>query len=370
MTKHNANNLRIKREYFLYLKEARRQGEAAVDAAAMAIARFETFNRDKDFMAFHREQAIAFKKHLAETNSPVTGKRLTKTTIHAQLAHLKRFFQWLALQPRYKAKLQYTDADFFNLSEKDARIATTRRSRPCPTLEQMEHVLATMPTSTVIERRNRALIAFALLTGARDSAIASIKLKHLDLAAGKVFQDAREVRTKFSKSFTTYFFPVSEHARTILEEWVRYLRNDLLWGNDDPLFPATRTALGDTGQFEAVGIEAKHWGDATPIRTLFRAAFSNAGLPYFNPHSLRNTLVQIGMTRCTSAEEFKAWSQNLGHEHVLTTFTSYGKVPTERQRELLKNLAPDGCSGANGASAFVAEVVQGLLAAGLKSSNG
>ena len=44
-------------------------------------------------------------------------------------------------------------------------------------------------------------------------------------------------------------------AREILADWVNTLRKDLLWGEDDPLFPATRTALGATGQFEAVGLE-------------------------------------------------------------------------------------------------------------------
>lgn len=60
-----------------------------------------------------------------------------------------------------------------------------------------------MPTTTGIERRNHALIAFTLLTGARDSAIASMKLKHIDLIEGYVRQDAREVKTKFSKTFDT-----------------------------------------------------------------------------------------------------------------------------------------------------------------------
>ena len=62
-----------------------------------------------------------------------------------------------------------------------------------------------MPSATEIERRNRI---HALLTGARDSAIASMKLKHVDLVAGCVHQDARDVKTKFSKTFMTYFFPV------------------------------------------------------------------------------------------------------------------------------------------------------------------
>jgi integrase len=74
-----------------------------------------------------------------------------------------------------------------------------------PTIEQVKHVIVAMPTGFEIERRNRALIAFTLLTGASDSAIASMKLKHIDLVAGSVYQDAREVHTKFSKAFTTFF---------------------------------------------------------------------------------------------------------------------------------------------------------------------
>jgi hypothetical protein len=46
----------------------------------------------------------------------------------------------------------------------------------------------------------------------------------------------------------------------------------------------------------------------------------------------------LGERVCSSPEEFKAWSQNLGHEHVLTTFTSYGAVSGNRQREILERL--------------------------------
>ncbi len=34
----------------------------------------------------------------------------------------------------------------------------------------------------------------------------------------------------------------------------------------------------------------------------------------------------------------KAWSQNLGHQGVLTTLYSYGDVPDYRQAELIKKL--------------------------------
>ena len=339
MATHNPENERIKRQYFNFIKEAKRQSEDSVDAVAKALARFEADTRYRDFKAFHFEQAVAFKKRLADRDSLVTGEKLSKATLHATLAHLKRFFQWLAGQPGYKSRLQYSDAEYFNLSEKDTRVAIARRQRPAPTLEQIKHVITSMPISSEIQQRNRALIAFALLTGARDSAIASMKLKHVDLGAGSVYQDAREVKTKFSKSFTTFFFPVGDDVREIFDAWVTLLRKQALWGNDDPLFPATRVGLGATRQFEALGLDRSHWSTASPIRLIFREAFEAVGLPYFNPHSFRTTLAQLGETRCQTPEQFKAWSQNLGHEGVLTTFTSYGSVALRRQGEIIKDLA-------------------------------
>jgi integrase len=339
MTKHNAENERIKRNYFIFLKEAQQLSVPSVDAAAKALSRFETYMKQRDFKAFHWQQAVAFKRHLAGETARGHGERLSKATQHLTLKQLKKFFEWLAMQPGYKARLQYCDANYFNLSDKDTRIATAQREGKAPTLEQVRHVIETIPTVSEIELRNRALVAFTLLTGARDSAIASIKLKHVDLKECCIYQDAREVKTKSSKTFTSFFFPVGEEVRQIVEDWVNFLVKEKLWNGDDPLFPATRIALGQTRQFEASGLERTHWSTATPIRTIFREAFERAGLEYFNPHSLRKTLARLGEQVCKTPEEFKAWSQNLGHEQVLTTFMSYGTVRTERQGEIIRELA-------------------------------
>lgn len=338
MAKHHPENERVKREYFDYLKEARRQSEASVDAAADSISRFESYTRHRDFRRFHVQQAKAFKQHLANQDSRATGRKLSKATQYAALAHLKRFFQWLSGHPGYRSKLKSSDAEYFNLSDKDARVATARRARPAPTLDEVKRVIASMPGGTEVELRDRALLAFTLATGARDSALASLKLGHVNLGEGWVFQDAREVKTKNSKSIRTMFFPVGADVLRIVEDWIAYLRTMKLWGDDDPIFPATRTTLGVTAQFEANGLDRRHWASASPVREIFKRAFCGAGLPYFNPHSLRSTLVQLGQARCRTAEEFKAWSQNLGHEGVLTTFISYGRISDERQGELIRSL--------------------------------
>jgi integrase/recombinase XerD len=338
MKKHNANNVRITRKYYIFLKEAKRQNEASIDSVAKAISRFDEYGKYRDFKAFHHQQAVAFKSHLTKQTNKVTGKLLSKATLHSTLQHLKNFFQWLAMQSGYKSRINYSDTEYFHLSEKDTRIATAKRKKPIPSIEQISHVLSNMPSKTDIEKRDRALIAFTLLTGARDSAIASLKIKHVNLVEDSLFQDAREVNTKFSKTFTTYFFPVGKQPLNIIREWLMHLKNELLFSPDEPLFPKTKVANNGDKRFQACGLLREHWQTAAAIRKIFKAAFTNADLPYFNPHSFRDTLVRQGEQLCQTPEEFKAWSQNLGHQGVLTTLYSYGEVQDYRQAELIKKL--------------------------------
>lgn len=336
---HNPENERIKRKYFAYLQDAKQYSEATVDAVAKALSRFEKYTRHRPFKNFHIEQAMAFKRSLAEQCNLRSGEKLSKATLYATLSHLAKFFFWLAQQPGYRSRMLCSHSEYFNLSAKETRIATAQRERTPPTMEQIKHVIEVMPTGDEIERRDRALIAFTLLTGARDSAIASMKLKHVDLIAECIHQDAREVKTKASKSFVTYFFPVGDEIKQIVVDWIQYLTKEKLWGGNDPLFPATQINLGETAQFAVVGLKRSHWSDSSPIRRIFKAAFERAGLPYFHPHSFRKTLARLGEQVCKTPEEFKSWSQNMGHEKVMTTFNSYGKVAPERQGDLIRGLS-------------------------------
>jgi integrase/recombinase XerD len=339
MKKNNINNVRAIRRYCVFLKEARRQSDASVDGVTKAINRFEEYTKYKDFKQFHYQQAVGFKKYLMGQKNVVTDTPLSKATLNTTFLHLKVFFQWLALQSSYCSRINYSDMEYFNLSKKDARIANAKRKKPVPTIEQVIQVIEEMPCITSIEMRDRALVAFTLLTGARDSAIASLKLKHICLAEQSLYQDAREVNTKFSKTFTTYFFPVGELPVKIFTDWVHHLTEELFFGPNDPLFPKTRVNNSLSHKFEPTGLLREHWTTAGSIRRIFKQGFKVADLPYYNPHSFRNTLVRLGEKLCHNAEEFKAWSQNLGHEGVLTTFYSYGDVTDYRQAELLKNLA-------------------------------
>ena len=334
--KHNAANERIKRDYFRYLAEAKGRDDATIDGAAKALARFEESTGRRDFRRLHREQAIAFKRKLADTNNARTGERLSKATMLSTLRHCRDFFLWLAREPGYKSHIAYADADYFSLSDKDVAVARARREKRVPTLAQVELVLSAMPGATIVQRRDRALIAFTMLTGTRVGALASLRLGDVDPAQGFVDQDARHGRTKFAKTFRTWFMPVSDRAVEIVRGWHGELSADVARGPANPLFPATAMTLDDQGAFAPAGLARDGWSSSGPIRDAFKRGFAVAGLPYFNPHSFRDMLVRHAMTLDLSPEAMKAWSQNLGHSDVLTTFTSYGTVPGHRQGELVR----------------------------------
>ena len=360
MRKHNPKNERIKRRYVQYLQEAKRMSPASIDQAASAIALFEASTRWKDFAAFHIEQARAFKNQLAAKTNAETGRPLAKATIYSRLMALKAFFRWLSGQAGYR-RITYSDAEYFNPSANDGRIATARRERPAPSIEQIRHVVGSIEPVNDIQRRDRALIAFVLLSGARDDAIASLALRHVDLERRTVFQDARSVRTKNRKTIISWFFPVGDDIEAILVEWIGHLKAEKHFGPDDPLFPATRIALDSSGLFEAAGLDRGFWKNADAIRRILRQRFEAAGLPYFHPHSFRTTLARHGSEVCPTQEAWAAWCQNLGHENAVTTFRSYATVPIHRQADIFEALRKPLATAERTVGAPDCETIQRVL---------
>lgn len=331
----NPANERLKHRYFSYLRNARQLGEHSIDQVVKALDRFEEHTRRRAFREFRTEQAESFKKALANTRVQRGDGRLSKATTSATLHSLRDFFIWLSDQRGFRNRMQRTDADYFRPSRSDEAISRGRRPKPVPGLDQIRTMLGAMPAATSIDRRNRAIVALTILTGARDNATASLLMRHLDLADRQLFQDAREVRTKFRKTFPTWFFPVGEDFEVVLVEWKRELEADHGFGPDDPLFPQTEVALSPSGEVLPPRLKRHCWANADPIRKVFKLACAAAGLPDFRPHSFRHTLAQLADDFCSTPGEYKSWSQNLGHDDVLVTLTSYGTVPDHKQRAII-----------------------------------
>lgn len=337
MTQVNADNERIKRRYIRHMQEARGLADSTIDNALRALLAYERFTAFRDFGKFRVKDAISFKRSLLAGGGKEAAEGSHRSTIHNKLQPLQRFLTWLAEQPGFRTKIQFSDVEYLNLPNRDVQIARDQAGKPAPALEQVQHAIRCMPSDTDLEKRDRAVMCCALLTGARVMALATLKLRHIRSDRLGIDQDARDVRTKFSKSFTSFFLPVGDDIRGMFLEYVDFLR-DLRFNGEDSLFPRTKQAVGDACHIHTVGLSRKHWSTADPVRRIFRQAFARAGIPYYTPHALRRTLTLLGQRICRTPEELKAWSQSLAHNSVLTTFTSYGAVPFVRQAEILTSL--------------------------------
>lgn len=335
MAKRNTDNLRIKRAYCVWLKDARGLAEASITKAAASISTYDDWLASKDFRAFHAERARSFKHYLSKQRHPRTGAPLSASTVGATLRDLKAFFRWLADQPGYKSRISYSDADYFTPDRKSERARRGTLWKPHPSPDQVRHLVATMPGTTVIERRDRALVAFLFLTGSREGAAISLRLGHVDLANRCVHLDGRSVDTKFGKVFTTAFFPIGGTLDKVLRDWIKELRQDHFFSDADPLFPKSRVGVGSSRRFEVQGIARAPWASASGAAKIFKRAFERAGFPPYSPHRVRDTITELAKDHCRTPEDFKAWSQNLGHDDVLTTFRSYGTVSPGRQMDLM-----------------------------------
>ncbi len=338
MRKLHAENERIKRRYLAYLKEAKGRDQKTLDKAAAALVKFEESSKFKPFKKFNRDQAGRFKVYLEKARHLKSGQPLSLSTIDATLRLVKGFFHWLAGQPGFKSVVSYTDVEYFNNNTKNARAAHAQRQIQFPTMKAAFHAFQGMPNGSEMEKRDKAIFAFFLLTGARIGAVASFRLKHVNLIDGNVFQYGREVDTKFSKTFTTWFFPVDPAYLDCFTAWVDFLRSDKLFGQEDALFPKPERRLVQ-GKFVFDTLSRDCYSGTGPINKILRNAFAMVQLPEYTPHSIRSTLGQELSDLELPLDAQKAWSQNMGHKSIITTQSAYLHVPERRQGELMKALA-------------------------------
>ncbi|MCH2078870.1 MAG: hypothetical protein MK180_18680 [Rhodobacteraceae bacterium] len=93
------------------------------------------------------------------------------------------------------------------------------------------------------------------------------------------------------------------------------------------------------GQFAAIGFERVGYSGTAKLNAVVGDTVAAAHLPRFTPHAIRKTLALFGDDICATLEERKAWSMNLGHEHLTTMANNYIPVSRERQGELIRKLS-------------------------------
>ncbi|WP_288901638.1 site-specific integrase [uncultured Sneathiella sp.] len=338
MAEYNPKNEMVKKQYEEALLHGKYRDPKTVKAVWSSINSFEAFTGYIDFKDVTTDHVKAFKMSL-EHEKNKSGELLSISTIRSTLGNLKEFFEWLAMHPQFIKKVDGRITQYFRLSDNANRASRASREKTPPTLAELEMTLKAMPYGTDIEKRDRAMFAFVIITCIRDDALVSLKRKDVDANKRTVWQDPRHVRTKRRKGIMTRFLgepmPLAEK---IVMDWLKFLVDVFEIKPNEPLFPKTLMRNNpETMAFEAQGLSREHYANAGQVRDIFKAAFTAVGLPYYNPHLIRNTIVKWALKNM-SQFEFTALSQNIGHEHVMTTYNPYGKLSEDEQIEAIENI--------------------------------
>lgn len=338
MPEYNHVNEVVKKQYEEALLHGKCRDPKTVRAVWNNLNLFEDFTGHADFKTFNSEQAKSFKIWL-EKQKNQDGELLSLSTVRSTLNAVREFFEWLAIHPQYIKKIDGRAVQYLRLSDNANRAARASREKAAPTLEELEKALKAMPDETDIEKRDRAIFAFMIITCVRDDALVSLKRKHVNADEKTVWQDPKLVRTKGRKGIVTRFVSqVMPLAEQIVLDWLRYSDDILKLKPNDPLFPKTLVkSSAESMTFETQGLSREPWANAGPVRALFKATFKAVDLPYYNPHLFRKTICRWGLKNL-SQYEFKALSQNLGHEHAMTTYNSYAKLTEDEQLEAVSSI--------------------------------
>ena len=338
MAKTNPSNERTKRAFFQYLKYAGRYDQATVDRFETAILRWEDFSKNDDFSSFDEKKAIEFREWLARGGN--RGKPLSTSTLRGYLRALMKFFGWLAAQKGFKNKINLKDVDYLQTSRKEEALATQTKPRNYPTFQYVKKLFDSIQAQNEVGRRDKAMVAFALLSGMRDRAIVTLPLGCFDRETLIVTQDPkRGVHTKRAKLIPTTLFPFDQEMLKCVLDWARYLE-EKGFGNQDPLFPRAKNEFGtDFISFtRPCEVEHFYWAGTGRIREVFKKHSIAAGLKYFPPHTFRHLAVDLAFRAFKPMEELKAISQNFGHENTATSISEYATLTPERLTQVIKRI--------------------------------
>jgi integrase len=341
MTKINPQNEKIKRKYFDWLKEAEGLSVSSIYKVERSIALWDDFTDAADYRSFNIDITKDFKKWLFERKNQATNQPISLTTCHYYLISLNDFFKWLAGQQGYKSKVRLDEVAYLQLDKKQKKMALNPARKRQPTLEIIKRVVDAIEIKTEVDRRDRALICWTLLSGMRDQAIATFPLGCFNPEKRQAHQDPEKgVKTKFSKDILTTLIVFDSAFLEIILDWVNYLRTVKYFTDEQPMFPATKTEQegADSCSFVGEKVEPIFWKTTNSIRAIFKKRFEAAGFDYFSPHSFRHLAINAALRLCSSPAEFKAVSQNFGHENIATTMFDYASLPDDEVENKVKNL--------------------------------
>jgi site-specific recombinase XerD len=323
----NPKNERLIRRYLEHRAEAEGVDIPTLQKTRKSLRRYEECIDFKDILGLNTSDAKKFKLALRDEKISLTLKLWT-------IAAVRMFFQWLYSQPGYKAKISSASIQYLSLSRKEVKAVETRLERQVAELAEVTEIILAMPDRTPIERRNKAMMAFLAITGVRATALISLKLKHFEPDDKILYQTGGEVDTKFGKTIITPLLPIDDRLEDVFLSYFEWLKSELGFGREHPLFPAPKMGHTSKMLYEVQGLSDRHWDSTVPLRKIVGEVFSESIKDRVLPHDFRRMIASEALRRGLSLDAAAAWSAALGHNDLAVTVKTYAKItPQELARQ-------------------------------------
>lgn len=332
-------NVEIVRKYFIHLGKGIGYKESTTDSKIRDVIEYDRFLDGLDFRRLTEQIAIDYQNFLKERKWQ--GKEVSLKTIGQKLSAIMEFYNWLRLQPSYKSKVREPSIIYFGLpmGEKNA-IKTQENLKLFPSIEHIIKLIDSIKGDFEVDMRDRALISLIILTGLRVKSITTLELEDFDIETLRITLDPlKHSIPKRDKALIVRLLVFDKRLLEYFMDWIDYLKNVKKFTSDKPIFPSTQLKfMPGTNSFIAEDVSNKRWESTEAINKILRDRSAKAGMEYFNPHSYRNTIVNLSKSRGLGIEEQSAVSQNLGHNDLYITEVNYGTMKPTTRLDILSNI--------------------------------
>lgn len=329
-SKLNENNENIEIKYNKYLTKGKIEKikPSTAKEKIRSVRLYEKCFKYEDFNLFDEQHGMDFYDYLRQNDRLGVKARIK------HLTNVKEFFEWYyKVFCRINTHKHPEIENALNTLEptnEDIRLSRRITYVDYPTDEEIQKLMG-LPIENIVDRRNRALLAYILLTGARIEAVATITIDLIDMDKQLVKQDPLEgTHTKLDKLIYTRFMILDPRYLDYLTEWIDYVKSKI---SDEKalLFPKVNNyASGIKITNEKV--------DSTRYNEIIKKMCDKAQIKDYHPHAFRHYVVNKGLQVAHTGKELKALSQNVGHWEIETILEQYANMPPEIYSNVIGNM--------------------------------
>ena len=327
----NPANEEIKQDYRFYLKHQRdfKLNNDSIKDKMSKIDKYDEFFNYADFIEFDTNKGIEYYNHLL---GRFENGQLEMSTVLSYLNTIKEFLNWYFDNHKVKSKKTLI-ASLVTLEPKDEhrRLAQRLEYVEYPSQDEFEQIIS-FSEETILDKRDKAILTFLYISGARISAVATATIKSIDEKKMIFFQDPLEgIKTKRSKHIISILLKFDKKYYECIRSWINFLKVECGFRGIDPLFPVVKDV-----------VKKNFMNGEADYRKMIAKRCRDVLLPEYHPHAFRHAHIYKALSYVRNGWQLRALSQNVGHESLMTILEKYAKMKPEEYMRVLDDMVGDG----------------------------